>query len=324
MGVVSPFRHLDAFPNSHPHYLGNLSSAVSSARDAVREADLVVVLGDRLAEHTTMRYQLFPEGQSLIHVDSDEGVIGQNFPPELGILADCGLALADALAQPAPAANGGRAPWIAEYRKVYEASTVPGERESAATSLEQVMRDLKAHMPAETVFTGDSGLNARWVHRYLGFDAEDSFLAPCAGTMGYGFPAGVAAKLAHPGRPVVSTSGDGGFMMTGQELATAVQYGIKTTHILFNNSHLGTIRFNHEQQYPGRQMGSELQNPDFALLARAYGADGFKVTRNEEVLPAFQAAMASPKPALIEVVTDLEQITPDATLSEVRASAAGR
>ncbi|MCW5606089.1 MAG: thiamine pyrophosphate-binding protein, partial [Burkholderiales bacterium] len=315
--AVSSFRLMDAFPNDHPLYIGNLSSSRTPARDAVDEADLVVVIGDRLAQYTSNLYQSFQPPQPLVHVDPDAAVIGRNFPVALGIVSDSRLALEAAnRCRPAPKSRE-RAAWIAGYRKRFIEYTTPKKRPSRFASMERVVADMRAALPENSVVTVDAGLNAGWVQRYLDFSDENCVLTPNVGSMGYGFPAGMAAKLAHPARNVVSVSGDGGFMMSMMELATARQYGVKTTHVLFNNSSLGTIRLNQEQAFPDRVIATDLANPDFVAVARGFGFDAFRVSRDAEFKPAFAKAMKSKNPALVEVVTDVEIITPDKTLGEI-------
>lgn len=315
--AVSSFRLMDVFPNDHPLYIGTMSSSPTPARSAVSEADLVVVIGDRLSQYTSNIYQLFQPPQQLIHVDADAAVIGRNFPAALGIVSDARLALEAAnRCKAAPQARA-RAAWIAGYRRRFIEYATPNPRPSRRASMESVVADMRAALPKSAVVTVDAGLNAGWVQRYLDFSAEDCVLTPNVGSMGYGYPAGIAAKLAHPERDVVSVSGDGGFMMTMMEMATARQYGVKTTHVLFNNSSLGTIRLNQEQAFPHRVTATDLANPDFVAVAQGFGLDAFRATRDADFMPAFRKAMKSGKSALVEVVTDVEIITPDTTLSEV-------
>lgn len=179
------------------------------------------------------------------------------------------------------------------------------------------MRDLKAAMPAETITTTDAGSFGQWPQRYLEFDHPNTYVSPTLGCMGPGVPFAVGAKLAHPNQLVVAHCGDGGFLMTGQELATAKQYGAKIICLVYNNEGYNTIRMHQEAQYPGRQYGIALENPDFAQMAEAYGAIGMKVKRDEEFMPAFKRAMEADGAALIEVETDYEFVTPAAHLSEL-------
>ncbi len=179
------------------------------------------------------------------------------------------------------------------------------------------MADLKATLPANAITTMDAGSFGQWPQRYIEFDQPNSFIAPTLGCMGPGVPSAIAAKLAHPERPVIAHVGDGGFLMTGQEMATAKQFSVNIITIVYNNGGYNTIRMHQEAQYPGRQYGTDLVNPDFANLGTVYGALGLKVTRDEEFLPALKNAMGAARPALIEVMTDFEYVSPSATLSEL-------
>ena len=317
--VTTTHARMSAFPNDHAYYLGNVASAKEHTRGAVAEADLVVAIGTRLNGHTTANFTLPRSDQSLLQIFPAEEMIGQNHRPELGIAADVKLALDAALSHTAPAPNATRQAWIDGYRtKQVEWSTLP-VRPTAHVSMEQVMRDLKATLPKDAIHTEDAGNFDLWVHRYLEFSAPDTFLGPAVGTMGYGVPSAVGAKLAHPDRIVIAHCGDGGFMMTGQELATAVQFGANIITIVYNNGSLATIRMNQEIQYPNRPVGTDFVNPDFTAIGNAYGALGLKVSSDDEFLPALKQAMSADKPALIEVMTDLEYIAPAVTLSEVVA-----
>lgn len=322
--VVTSYRRLAAFPNDHKHYLGNLSSANNAARDAVDGADLVLAIGTRLNQQSTAGYTLPRADQPLIQIDPAEEVIGQNHRPTLGIVSDIKLALAAALQHPAPAPKPERQGWIDEYRQVQQAWATPPERPSGKVSMERVMRDMKTTLPRDTMHTVDAGNFALWVHKYQEFTTPDTFFGPTVGCMGYGVPAAIGAKLAHPNRVVIANCGDGGFLMSGQEMATAAQYGVHIITVVYNNGALATIRMHQEAQYPNRPSGTDFVNPDFAALGTAYGALGLKVTRDSDFLPALKEALKANKPALIEVMTDLEYISPTATLAQVTAGQPGR
>lgn len=322
--VISTYRRLDVFPNDHAHYVGNLSSADTNARKVVRESDLVIAIGSRMTQPTTANYTLPMPGQPFIQIHADEETIGQNARPTLAIVADARRALEAALALPAPAPSAARAAWIAGHRAIQARYSVPPERPSPRVSMERVMRDLRAALPRDAIHTVDAGNFALWVHRYIEFTSEDSFLGPTVGSMGYGVPAAIAAKLAHPHRAVIAHCGDGGFLMTGQELATAAQFNVPIVTLVYNNRAYGTIRMHQEKQFPGRPSGTDMVSPDFATLARGYGALGFKVERDDDFMPALREALASHRPALIEVSTDLEMLSPTATLTEVTAGKPGR
>jgi len=316
--VLTSYRRQDAFPNSHPHYVGNLSNPNKNARELVaKESDLVVVLGCRLNQQTTGGFSLPRSDQSFIQIDADEQNIGQNSRPEVGIVSDAKQALALALSHPGPRPNESRASWIAEYHSVQKRYSTPGERPTRRVSMERVMADLKATLPSDAITTTDAGSFGQWLQRYIEFDYPNSYISPTLGCMGPGVPYAVAAKLAHPARLVVAHVGDGGFLMTGQEMATAKQFGANIIVIVYNNEGYNSIRMHQEAQYPGRQYGTGLINPDFVALGAAYGALGLKVSRDEEFLPAIKKAMAANQSALIEVMTDFEYVTPTATLSEL-------
>jgi acetolactate synthase-1/2/3 large subunit len=322
--VVTSYRRLSAFPNDHANYLGNLSSAKNHARDAVAGADLVLAIGTRLNQQTTAGYTLPHAGQTVIQIDPSEEMIGQNHRPTLGIVADIKLALTAALAHPAVAPDAARQGWIDEYRQVQQAWATPPERPTGQVSMEKVMMDMKATLPRDTIHTVDAGNFALWVHKYQEFSTPDTFFGPTVGCMGYGVPAAIGAKLAHPSRVAIANCGDGGFLMTGQEMATAVQYGVPIITVVYNNHALATIRMHQEAQYPNRPSGTDFVNPDFAALGTAYGALGMQVTHDHEFLPALKEAVKANRPALIEVMTELEFISPTATLSQVTAGQPGR
>jgi acetolactate synthase-1/2/3 large subunit len=316
--VLTSYKRQDAFPNSHPNYVGNLTNANKHARDLVSyESDLLIVLGSRLNQQTTGGFALPRPGQPFIQIDADEQNIGQNSRPDLGIVSDAKQALLAALKNPSPRPNESRVSWIAENHSVQKSYCTPPKRPTRRVSMERVMADLKATMPADAITTTDAGSFGQWAQRYIEFEQPDSYISPTLGCMGPGVPSAVAAKLAHPERLVVAHVGDGGFLMTGQEMATAKQYGANIITIVFNNEGYNSIRMHQEAQYPGRQYGTDLVNPDFAALGAGYGALGLTVSRDEEFLPALKQAMAADRSALIEVLTDLEYVTPWARLSQL-------
>lgn len=316
--VLTSYKRQDAFPNSHPNYVGNLSSANKNARSLVlNEAELLVVIGCRLNQQTTGGFSLPKPGQPFIQIDADEQNIGQNSRPDVGMVADAKSALILALKQPSPRPNESRASWIAEHHRNQKLYALPPDRPTRHVSMERVMADLRKALPADAITATDAGSFGQWPQRYLEFEQPNSYISPTLGCMGPGVPSAIAAKLAHPERVVVAHAGDGGFLMTGQEMATAKQYGTKIIVIVYNNEAYNSIRMHQEALYPGRQYGTGLVNPDFAGLGSAYGALGLKVNRDEEFLPAFKKALSADRPALIEVLTDFEYVTPTAKLSEL-------
>ena len=193
---------------------------------------------------------------------------------------------------------------------------MPGDLDLGA-----VMVWLRERLPRNAILTNGAGTFSIWVHRFYQYGGFRTQLAPTSGAMGYGVPSAIAAKLVYPERTVVSFSGDGCFLMNGQELATAVQYGLRVIFVVVNNGMYGTIRLHQERSYPGRVHGTSLVNPDFAALARAYGATGEIVTRTDQFAPAFERALVAGGPALLELRIDPEAITPSTTLSALRAAA---
>jgi acetolactate synthase-1/2/3 large subunit len=184
----------------------------------------------------------------------------------------------------------------------------------------RALADLRERLPRDAIVVLDAGNHTGWPMRYLSFGRPGRLLGPISGAMGYGAPAAIAASLLHPDRLVVGFAGDGGFLMTGQELATAAQHGARAVLVIFNNASYGTIRMHQERDYPGRTIATELVNPDFVALARAYGAHGELVTRTAELVPAFERAVASRKMAVIECKLDVDRITTRTTLTAMRAA----
>jgi acetolactate synthase-1/2/3 large subunit len=240
------------------------------------------------------------------------------YRPDVAIAASArSLAAAlDGMKPRGPVAWAGRAADLhAAYLASLEPLPTPG-----AVRLPDVIRTVSQMVPEDAIITNGAGNYAAFLHRYFQYKSWRTELAPTSGSMGYGLPAAVAAKLVHPERTVVNFAGDGCFLMTGQELATAAQYGLNIITIIANNGMYGTIRMHQEREYPGRVVGTTLMNPDFAAYAKSFGAHGELVTRNEDFKPAFERALASGKPVVIELKIDPEALTPRQTLSQVRAT----
>jgi acetolactate synthase-1/2/3 large subunit len=327
--TTTAFRRMYLIDNKSPVYAGDFGLApVPSLPGRLRDADLVIAVGTRLAGITTRDHATLEALQprpALVHVYPDADELGRVIRPQLGIVAGpaaFAAALA-ALATVATVATPRPARWTA-WTRAANADFVANLEPSAydgALDMGRALADLRARLPRDTIVTLDAGNHTGWPMRYLSFGRPGRLLGPISGAMGYGAPAAVAASLMHPGRLVVGFVGDGGFMMSGQELATAVQHGARPILVVFNNASYGTIRMHQEREYPGRSIATELQNPDFAALARAYGAHGELVTQTAEFLPAFERAVASGRAALIELRTDPQRITTRSTLATVRASA---
>ncbi|KAF1053272.1 MAG: Acetolactate synthase isozyme 2 large subunit [Stenotrophomonas maltophilia] len=317
--VAASFRRQDLFDNRDPHYVGMLGLGISpKLAERVQQSDLLLVIGSRLAETTSNGYTLMrspvPQ-QTLIHVHPDPQELGRVYQARLPINAGL-AAFAHALAAlPAPAATPWQA-WTEAAHADYLAHSTPAPTPAVlqGVDLAQVVAHLSEVLPDDAVISNGAGNYTVWVHRYYRYRQARTELAPTNGAMGYGFPAAVAAKLREPQREVVCFAGDGCFMMYPQELATAVQYGAPLVVIVVNNGMLGTIRMHQEREYPGRVSATALVNPDFVALAQAFGGQAERVERTEDFPAAFARARAAGVPALIELRTDPQQITPVARL----------
>jgi acetolactate synthase-1/2/3 large subunit len=321
--VAASFRCQDYFDNEHPCYAGHVGIGIDSRLAArVRESDLLILLGTRFGEMTSSGYSLMKipnPDQPLVHVYPDPEELGRVYRPELAINAGSAAFVRAARRMPqldSAAWRQGTEAAHADYLAYNQPTEIPGRLQ-----LGKVVAWLNETLPPEAIMTNGAGNYATWLHRFYRFRRFRSQLAPTSGSMGYGLPAAVAAKAVHPDRPVVCFAGDGCFMMHGQELATAMQYGLPIVIIVVNNGKLGTIRMHQENHYPGRVSATDLVNPDFAALARAYGGYGEVVEDDVDFADAFGRALASGKPALLELRLDPEAITPAATLSGLRAKA---
>jgi len=319
--VGSAFRCQDYFDNAHANYAGDVGIGINPKLEArLAEADLILAVGARLGEATTGGYTLFDipnPRQTLVHVHPGAEELGRVYQADLAIQSAMGAfaAAAARLDPPSPAPWG---EWTraarADYMEAGRPVPCPGPVQMA-----EIVAWLKDHLPTDTIITNGAGNYSAWAHRFYQYRQYGTQLGPTSGSMGYGTPAAVAAKLRHPERSVVAFAGDGCFLMNGQELATAVQYRANITIIVVNNGMYGTIRMHQERDYPERISGTELVNPDFAALARAYGAFGATVEATEQFAPAFQQAMAHDGPSLLELRIDPEALTHRASLSEIRA-----
>jgi len=324
--VGNAFRFQDTFDNHHPLYAGDVGIGINPRLAArIKNSDLVIAIGARLGEMTSGGYSLFEAPrtkQKLVHIHASAEELNRVYQADLALNATMNAAARSLEVLSAPPALAWQA-WTqachADYLANLEPQPLPGDIDMPA-----IVATLQRHLPADAVLTNGAGNFASWVHRFYrhhglakGFKTQ---LAPTNGAMGYGVPAGIAAAIT-TGRPVFTIAGDGDFLMNGQELATAVQYGAKTIIVLLNNSMFGTIRMHQEREFPQHVSGSQLKNPDFAALARAYGYAGLRITQTAEFEPALLAALARPEGTLIEVMLDPEVITTRGTLSAITAQA---
>ena len=321
--VCTGFRRQDRFDNRHACYAGDLGIGPNAALAArVKGADLLIALGTRMGEATTSGYTVVEAPQpkqKLVHIHPDANELGRVYRPDLAINATPRTFAASA----ATLKPDGMPRWAAateaahrEYLAYLEPAKLPG-----AVRLGEIVRWLDANLPSDTIWANGAGNFAGWVHRHHQYTGYGTELAPTSGSMGYGFPAAVAAAFVHPGRSIVCFCGDGDFLMTGQELATAVRYKLPFVTMIVNNGMYGTIRMHQETHYPGRVFGTDLVNPDFAALAKAYGAFGETVTRTEDFAAAFARARAFAGPAILDLKVDPEAISTKTTIAALRAQA---
>jgi acetolactate synthase-1/2/3 large subunit len=318
------FRRQDLLDNRHPNYCGDVGIGIAPAlAERIRAADLILAIGPRLGEMTSSGYTLFDvpvPKQRLIHVHTGAEELGRVYRAELMINSGMPEFAAQAAAL-APVDASRWQQWTQDVREGYLANLRHGPM-PGPVDLGGIMAFLRATLPEDTIVTNGAGNYAGWVHRFYQYTGFRTQLAPTSGAMGYGVPSAVAAKAVHPDRTVIGFSGDGCFLMNGQELATAAQYGLPVVFIVVNNGMYGTIRMHQEREYPERVHGTTLQNPDFAALARAYGLHGETVERTADFEPAFRRAQASGTAALIEIRIDQDAITTRTTLSAIRQRAA--
>ncbi len=328
--VGCAFRFQDLFDNTHANYAGDIGIGINpKLAQRVRDADLLLVIGARLGEMTTGGYTLLSvprPAQKLIHVHAGAEELGRVYQGDL--LINSGMPqIAAALAAMAPVEAGAwresTAAAHADYLEWTSRRTMPGKLQ-----LWDIVDFLKQRLPVDAILANGAGNYSGWLHRFYPHRMFRTQLAPTSGAMGYGVPAAVAAKIVQPQRTVISWNGDGCFLMCGQELATAAQYGAKVIFIVVNNGMYGTIRMHQEREYPARVYGTALANPDFVQLARAYGAHGELVEETSQFAAAFERALdateASDKPALIELRIDPQAITPNTTLDALRQQALKR
>ncbi len=318
IAVANSFRCQDYFDHAHPNYIGDLGLGVNPAlTDYIQSTDCLLVIGARLGELTTGGFKLVDiptPRQIMIHVHSGAEELGHIYHPDLAINASS-TAFVASLSNHQLSADHAEARKISllSARQNFEdwsrSITVKGPLQ-----LSDIIKTVEYATDGDTIVCNGAGNNTAWLHRFYRFHAYRTQLAPTSGTMGYGVPAAIAAKLLYPQRTVVAFAGDGDFMMNGQELATAMQYGANIIVIVVNNGIYGTIRMHQEREYPQRVIGTDMINPDFCTLAEAYGMNAEKVTSTEQFGPAFERALSAGCPVLIEVQISPDILSPTTTI----------
>ena len=332
--VGNAFRFQDTFDNFHPLYAGDVGIGINpKLAQRIKDSDLIIAIGPRLGEMTTSGYTLLEvpkPKQKLVHIHASAEELNRVYHADLAICASMNAAARSLEVLTAPPSLPWT-DWAAQANADYLANTLPqtlaglpADSAQGLVNMPEVISVLQRHLPADAVLTNGAGNFASWVHRYYkhhgiskGFKTQ---LAPTVGAMGYGVPAGIAAAVL-TGRVVFTIAGDGDFLMNGQELATAAQHGAKTIVVLLNNGMYGTIRMHQERDFPTHNMGSHLNNPNFANLAKAYGYEGVRILKTEEFEPALTAALARNQGTLIEIMLDPEVITTRVTLSAITQNA---
>lgn len=316
--VVSAYRQMDVFPNNHSSYVGHLDiNRADFQRDAFTRADLILAIGTRLDGITTEDYSLLREDQRLVHIYPDMAVL-QHAAADLSICSHVRPALARLMPEmeDIPAE---RASWRDALHAAYlEHSSTSSGKAHGAMNLSTVVKVIADTAGDQAILLTDGGSFARWVHRYYRFNKARSFAGPVSGAMGYAVPGAIGAALAQPQAPVIAFVGDGGFMMTGQELTTAAREGLKTIVIVCDNQAHGSILYAQWQQYGNESdYATRVVSPDFAGLGRAYGVAAWRVERSEEFPAAFEAAMNIDGPSLIHLITGQRDIVPGGPQDDV-------
>ncbi len=324
--VANAFRFQDTFDNHHPQYAGDVGIGIGpDLAQCVRESDLILAIGPRLGEMTTGGYTLLQAPkpvQKLVHIHSSAEELNRVYQADLAIHATMNAAACSLEALSAPSAL----PWLQwsgqahrGYLKNLQPQSLPGD-----VDMPEIVAMLQKHLPADALVTNGAGNFAGWMHRFFKHHGlakgHKTQLAPTVGAMGYGVPAGIAANLL-TGRVAFTIAGDGDFLMNGQELATAVLHGGKSIIVVLNNGMYGTIRMHQEREYPTHTTGTQLKNPDFVALARAYGYVGVHIQRTAQFEAALLEALARPEGTLIEITLDPEVITTRGTLQAITQAA---
>ncbi|MEE9314954.1 MAG: thiamine pyrophosphate-binding protein [Rhizobiaceae bacterium] len=318
--VIVSFRNQDVIDNASPSYIGDAGFGLApEIRSFLDESDLLIAFNVRFGETLTDGYKLFDPAtfdKQLVHIHAGEAELGKIFNPDLAILADPNQA-AGMLAAASPVSTQKWSERTKSARKAWvDGLQVPAQ--PGNVDMGEIMEYLRDVLPDDVIITNGAGNFSIWCNRFLSHGNGKRLLGPQAGAMGAGVPAAVMAKIVDPDRFVLCFSGDGDFQMNCQELGTALQQGAAPVILILNNGTYGTIRMHQEREYPGRVSGTEIVNPDFSTLAKAYGMHGVLVTKTADFKPAFERACASPTGAVLELTIDPEGIAPRTTISALR------
>lgn len=309
--VATGFRRQDLFDNTLPNYIGDVGIATNKELvDQIADADLLLVVGERLGDITSAGYTIFQfprPAQALIHVHAGAEELGALYEADLLINATA-RDFSRAVSRLTPRGAVDRSAWIARGRSAYERYSVPPTAGHPRIDVARIIKELSDRLPSNAVITNGAGLYTAFVHRFYQFRDYGSQLAPTTGAMGYGLPAAIAAKVVHPDRPAICFAGDGCFMMASQELATAVMFNLNLIVIVIDNSSYGSIRHHQEKYFPGRVVATDLVSPDFVTLARSYGAYAERVESTEDFAEAFERALNSGLPALLTFRQDIAEV----------------
>ncbi len=311
--VCTSFRRQDIFDHNHSNYIGELGTSSNPALiERVKRADVILALNTRLSEMATQGYSLFSDDQKIIHIYPQAEEFGKSYMPDMAVQAHINP-LISALAASGRLDGRVWASWRDEGRDAYQQWThidlAGGGGKWAGADLSQIYAFLQEHLPGDAIVTTDAGNFSGWAQRYLRYGRPGRLLAPISGAMGYAVPAAVSASLEYPDRVTLGICGDGGFMMSAQEIATAVHTGGKPIILVCNNGVYGTIRMHQQREYPGRSSATSLSNPDFVKMGESYGAYAARVKHADEFPAVWEQALAYDGPCLIEVVMDPAQVT---------------
>jgi acetolactate synthase-1/2/3 large subunit len=318
--VATSFKRQDLFPNEHPNFAGHLGYGIPPELGAaLRESDLIIAVGTHLDDTTSQGFSIPANGQTLAHIYPEPAQIGRNFATELGIVADAEPLLTAMAGRKAPPPPVGRAKWIHRLHQIY-VDLLDWEPRDMDDGIDfgHIVDAMVELLDDDAIVTMDGGNFSSWLHRHFPFKATHLMIGCVTGAMGMGVPSAVAAALRHPGRQVVSLLGDGGMLMTGAELATAVQENANIVLVVSNNGGFGTIRGHQERKFPGRPVATSLSNPNFAAMAEAFGATGIRVETPEQAEPALEQALETSGPVLIEVMSSLETISAYTSIARLR------